>query len=129
MTFNPEAMQIIITPQIRVSLEHNPAEGVQQHETSPIQSDIPLVWVQDGLDFRLDITLPSSSMLEILFPLDLESLHVNGELAWGKSMEQSDGNSLTQVEILPSGLHFKCTAGGALHILATFTAKGEPLRS
>jgi hypothetical protein len=128
MSRKSEAMQIVITPQVCVSLQPYTASN-EQHEPKPIQSDIPMVWVQDGMDFRLDITLPNLSVLEILFPMDIETLHVNGKTIWGKSVEPSGRNSGTQVQVLSSGLQLTCTSGGPLHILATFSAKSEPRRS
>ena len=128
MSFPSEARQILITPQICVSVGqitalHPPKEG------KPIQSDIPMVWVQDGLDFRLDITLPSPSGLEILFPSDVETLYINGEMVWGNAGEHKAVLESVQVEKVSAGLQLTCRAGGALHILATFADKGEPKRN
>jgi len=128
MSFHSEAMQILITPQICVSVEQITAIHPPQ-EPRPIQSDIHMVWVQDGLDFRLDITLPSPSGLEILFPSDVETLYINGEMVWGNAAEQPAVVESVQVEKVSAGLQLTCGAGGALHILATFVDKGEPKRN
>ena len=128
MSFPSEARQILITPQICVSVEQTTAIHPPQ-EPKPIQSDIPMVWVQDGLDFRLDITLPSPSGLEILFPIDVETLYVNGEMVWGNAAEHTAVLESIRVEKIPAGLQLTCGAGGALHILATFVDKSEPKRN
>jgi hypothetical protein len=128
MSFPSEARQILITPQICVSVEQIPAIHPPQ-EPKPTQSDIPMVWVQDGLDFRLDITLPSPSRLEILFPSDVETLYINGEMIWGNAPEHTTVAESVQVEKLSAGLQLTCGTGGALHILATFVDKSEPKRN
>ena len=128
MSLPSEAMQILITPQICVSIERTRAIHPPQ-EPKPIQSDIPMVWVQDGLDFRLDITLPSPSGLEILFPSEVETLYINGELVWGNTPEHTAFVESARVEKVPAGLQLTYGAGGALHILATFVDKSEPKRN
>lgn len=131
MSDSREQTQIVICPKVCIPVEHYTA-GSQQTEPRLIQSNIPMAWTQDGMDFRLDITLPLQSALEIWFPLDVELLHVNGEIIWKKSEERSliaDGAAV-QVHLTgPSGLSLTCNAGGALHILATFAEKGEPRRN
>ena len=128
MSFPSEARQILIIPQICVSVEQTTAVHPPQ-EPKPIQSDIPMVWVQDGLDFRWDITLPSPSGLEILFPSEVETLYINGEMVWGNAAEHSVVVESVQVEKITAGLQLTCHAGGSLHILATFADKGEPKRN
>ena len=128
MSCPSEARQILITPQICVSVEQITALHPPK-ERKPIQSDIPMVWVQDGLDFRLDITLPSPSGLEILFPSDVETLYINGEMVWANAPEHTAIAESVQVEKVSAGLQLTCSAGGALHILATFADKGEPKRN
>jgi hypothetical protein len=128
MSFHPEEMQIVITPRVYVSLgEH--ADVSHKPESKPIQSNIPMAWIQDGTDFRLDITLPDPSVLEILFPMTVEMIHINGEIVWRKSAGPSVTVFGTQVEVISAGLQLTCTAGGALHILATFADKSEPMRN
>jgi len=128
MSFHFEARQILITPQICVSVEQTTAAHPTQ-EPKPIQSDIPMVWVQDGLDFRLDITLPSPSGLEILFPSDVETLYINGDMVWGNEPQHVAVVESVQVEKVSAGLQLTYGAGGALHILATFVDKSEPRRN
>ena len=128
MPFPSEARQILITPQICVSIERTTAIHPPQ-EPKPIQNDIPMVWVQDGLDFRLDITLPRPSGLEILFPIDVETLYINGEMVWGNPVKHTVVAESVQVERVSAGVQLTCGAGGALHILATFVDKGEPKRN
>jgi hypothetical protein len=114
---NREIMQIVIAPQINVLLEpYTDATQLQEHK--PIQREIPMVWVQDGADFRLDITLPNSSVLDVLFPEKLESLHVNGETIWEKSLVHPAIAPGIHLEMTPSGLRLTCTSKGVIHILA-----------
>ncbi len=110
-------LRVVIAPQIYISLEPGLA-AVQQPDYQPIQREIPVVWTQDGADFRLDISLPDSTMLDILFPAQIESLHVNGATLWALSDEPCATLSGTQVQMTPAGLRLTSTTGGALHILA-----------
>ena len=117
MSFPRDEMQIVIATKVYVRLEQ-PTSTSKQPAHEAIRKEIPVVWVLDDADFRLDINLPEPSLLDILFPVDVESLHVNGETIWGKALAQSANTTQTRVEMTSSGLRFTCTSGGALHILA-----------
>lgn len=108
--------QIVICPQIHVPLQ--PPAETSPESAAPTQAEIPVAWVQDGADFRLDIHLPEGALLEILFPVPFESLHVNGETVWNSSGAQASRMPGVEVEIWPNGLRLACTSGGAFHILA-----------
>jgi hypothetical protein len=108
---------IIIAPQIYVSLEaQDPPDLVQ--ETKPRTTEITMVWIQDGNDFRLDINLPDSSVLDLYFSTQVGSLHINGETIWENNTPHAVGVSGVHVEMTPVGLRLTCTTCGMLHILA-----------
>lgn len=108
--------QIIISPQIFVNLE--PQETSLNQEIQPRRTEIPMVWIQDGDSFRLDIELPNLSTLDVLFSAPVASLHVNGETVWSNNTVYADRNTGACVETSPLGLRLTCTSAGKLHILA-----------
>lgn len=117
MFSNREGMQIVIAPQIYVTLEHQ-GDANKKDASKPKQMKIPMAWIQDGGDFRLDVTLPDSSVLDVLFPAQVESLHVNGETVWEKSTIHVATASGIHLEITSTGLRLTCKAKGSIHILA-----------
>jgi hypothetical protein len=119
--------QIIISPQIFVNLE--PQETSLNQEIQPRRTEIPMVWIQDGDSFRLDIVLPNFSTLDVLFSAPVASLHVNGETVWSNNTVYADRIAGACVESTALGLRFTCTSGGKLHILALgVTAKTSRVR-
>lgn len=123
----PES-HIIIAPQIYVSLEPQDALDPDQ-ETRPRQTEIPMVWIQDGNNFRLDINLPDSSVLDIYFSSQVMSLHINGETIWENNTSHAVRLTGAHVEKTPAGLRLTCTSSGSIHILARCILKentGQP---
>lgn len=108
---------IIIAPQIYVSLEHRKSANASQ-EPAPRQTHIPMVWIQDGDNFRLDIDLPERSVLDIYFSSQVGSLHINGETIWENHASHAVGMAGAHAVMTPGGLRLTCTSGGPLHILA-----------
>ena len=124
MNLKPSRRHIIIAPQIYVSLESQES-GPANREAHPKKTKIPMVWMQDGDNFRLDIELPVSSVLDVLIASFVTSLHVNGETIW---MNNSAHNVLmtgAHVESTPDGLRLTCTSGGSIHILACTVADAD----
>jgi hypothetical protein len=108
--------QIIISPQIFVTLEPQETSIIQ--EIQPRRTEIPMVWIQDGNSFRLDIELPNFSTLDVLFSAPVDSLHVNGETIWSNNTVYAGSIAGACVETSPLGLRLTCSSGGKLHILA-----------
>ena len=117
MNFAAHQDHIIIAPQIYVSLEPQDASGLIQ-EIKPRQTEIPMVWIQDGSNFRLDINLPEASVLDMYFSALVDSLHINGETIWENNTPHAVGITGAHAEMTPSGLRLTCTTCGTLHILA-----------
>ncbi len=115
---------VIIAPQIYVSLA--PQVTVENREVQPKRTEIPMTWIQDGDNFRLDINLPDSSVLDVSFSLPVRSLHVNGETIWENNTVHAVQIAGTHVEESVNGLRLTCTSGGSLHILAR-SALPEPV--
>ncbi|HNB52757.1 MAG TPA: hypothetical protein PK530_12485 [Anaerolineales bacterium] len=115
---------IIIAPQIYISLD--PQETTENREAQPKRTEIPMTWIQDGDNFRLDIDLPKSSVLDVSFSLPVASLHVNGETIWSNNTVHAVQIAGAHVEESVSGLRLTCTSGGSIHILAR-SAIPEPV--
>lgn len=107
---------VIIAPQIYISLD--PEETEEGREVQPRRTEIPMTWIQDGDNFRLDIDLPKSSVLDVNFSLPVASLHINGETIWANNTVHAVQVTGTHVEESAKGLRLTCTSGGSLHILA-----------
>jgi hypothetical protein len=107
---------IIIAPQIYVSLEPQTAEDSQ--DLKPKRTEIPMIWIQDGNSFRLDIDLPDSSTLDVTFCSPMTSLHVNGETIWENNLIHAVTMAGTHAEMTPAGLRITCTSGGSIHLFA-----------
>jgi hypothetical protein len=117
MDQKPSHRHIVIVPQIYISLE--PSESLDlNRETSPRRTEIPMVWLQDDRNFRLDIDLPISSVLDLVITASIASLHVNGETIWANNRPHSIQMTGAHVESTPDGLRLTCTSGGQIHILA-----------
>ncbi len=117
MDLNTRQKHIIIAPQIFVTLDpQEPQEfGV---ETSPRRTEIPMVWTQEGSNFRLDINLPEASVLDMYFGTTVASLHVNGETIWENNEAHAVQIPGANVVVTPAGMRFTCTSSGPLHILS-----------
>ncbi|MCB9420046.1 MAG: hypothetical protein H6667_09590 [Ardenticatenaceae bacterium] len=125
MVSDSQQLQIVVIPKVFVPYK-NDVRLNKKEKSSLIHNNIPMIWIQDGLEFRLDVTLPEASTLEVLFPPIAETLTVNGRMVWKKSLGQLFPSEETQAEEKPTGLILKCNSGGALHILATFQEKTKP---
>lgn len=112
----PARNHVLIVPQIYVPLE--PQGGPDTPEAHPRRAEIPMTWIQDDFGFRLDIDLPDSSALDLVFAAPVSSLHVNGETIWAEQMAHPIGLRGVHVENTPRGLRLTCTAAGRLHVLA-----------
>ena len=117
MNFAVHEDHIIIAPQIYISLEPHDSSDLNQ-EPKPRKTEIPMVWIQDGSNFRLDINLPEASVLDLYFSAQVGSLHINGETIWEGNTPHAVGISGTHAEMTPSGLRLTCTSCETLHILA-----------
>ncbi len=107
---------VLIAPQIYVPLEaRGPSDS---SEILPRRAEIPMTWIQDDFGFRLDIELPGSSSLDLVFAAPLASLHVNGETLWADRMAHPVRLQGVHVEHTPVGLRLTCTCAGRLHVLA-----------
>jgi hypothetical protein len=116
MNFDTRQKHIIIAPQIYVALE--PQEPLLYgEETPPRRTEIPMTWIQDGSNFRLDINLPDSSVLDVVFATTVSSLYVNGEIIWENNTVHAVQIPGTHVENSPAGLRLTCTSGGSIHLL------------
>ncbi len=106
---------VLIAPQIFV-----PLDGAAATQTPELRrAEVPMTWTWDeGFGFRLDIVLPDSSTLDLVFPTSLSSLHVNGETIWADGADQPAHCPGVRVEQSPLGLRLTCTAAGPLHVLA-----------
>lgn len=107
---------IIIAPQIFVALE--PVRAEDSQDQKPERTEIPMTWIQDGNNFRLDIDLPDSSTLDVTFCSPITSLHVNGETIWENNLIHIVSLAGTYVEKTPAGLRITCTSGGSIHLFA-----------
>ena len=117
MNTQPGRKFIIIAPQIYVSLE--PQEQFDfSEEIKPRRTEIPMVWIQDGDNFRLDIDLPESSVLDVVFNPSADSLHINGETIWASNTAHAVQFAGAHVEMSPGGLRLTCSCSGSIHILA-----------
>jgi hypothetical protein len=116
MNQKPSKKHIIIAPQIYISLEPQETAGVHR-EAQPKKTKIPMVWIQDGDNFRLDIELPVSSVLDIVVASPVISLHINGETIWSNNSVHAVQMTGTHVEDTADGLRLTCTSGGSIHIL------------
>lgn len=112
----PARNHVLIVPQIYVPLE--PQGGSDAPEALPRRAEIPMTWIQDEFGFRLDIDLPDSSTLDLVFAAPVSSLHVNGETIWAGQTVHRIGLQGVHVENTPRGLRLTCTAAGRLHVLA-----------
>jgi hypothetical protein len=122
MNQRPSRKHIIIAPQIYVSLE--PDASTHTHrDVQPRKTKIPMVWLQDGDNFRLDIELPLSSVLDVVMAAPVVSLHVNGETIWMNNSVHAVQMTGVHVEDTPDGLRLTCTSGGSIHILACIAAE------
>ena len=108
---------VIIAPQIYVSLDPQDPFDFSE-EAAPRRTEIPMVWIQDGDNFRLDIDLPESSVLDVIFYPCVDSLHINGETIWGNNTVHSVQIPGAHVEMSPGGLRLTCSSSGSIHILA-----------
>ncbi len=117
MDTRPGQRHVIIAPQIYISMEAEESFDLNE-EVKPRRTEIPMVWIQDGSNFRLDIDLPESSVLDVIFSPSVDSLHVNGETIWEHNTPHTIQRSGVHVEIMPAGLRLTCTYSGSIHILA-----------
>ncbi len=117
--------QVIISPQIYVSMDPRNLVDFGE-ETQPRRAEIPMVWMQDGDNFRLDIDLPHSSVLDVLFSPAVDSLHINGETIWENATAHAVRLTGVHVEVTPAGLRLTCTSSGAMHILARCMLDAAP---
>jgi hypothetical protein len=108
---------IVIAPQIYIALEP-PESQAYAGENPPTVAEIPMIWIQDGHNFRLDIDLPISSVLDLIIVTAISSLHVNGETIWANGRTHSIQMTGAHVESTDDGLRLTCTSGGKIHILA-----------
>ncbi len=125
MNQKPSKKHIIIAPQIYVSLEPQETVGVRR-EAQPKKTKIPMVWIQDGDNFRLDIELPVSSVLDVVIASPVTSLHINGETIWSNNSVHGVQMTGAHVEDTVDGLRLTCTSGGSIHILACIAAESDP---
>lgn len=109
---------ILIVPQIYVSLEEPQDPFDFSEEIKPRRTEIPMVWIQDGDNFRLDIQLPESSVLDVVFYPSVDSLHINGETIWASNTTHAVQVPGAHVEMSPGGLRLTCSRSGSIHILA-----------
>ena len=77
-----------------------------------------MIWIQDGSNFRLDINLPESSVLDVYFATQVGSLHINGETIWENNTPHAVKITGAHAEMTPGGLRLTCTSGGSIHIFA-----------
>jgi len=117
MDTRPGRKHVIIAPQIYVSLEPQDPFDFSE-EIKPRRTEIPMVWIQDGDSFRLDIDLPESSVLDVVFYPLVDSLHINGETIWAANTAHAVQLAGAHVEISPGGLRLTCSCSGSIHILA-----------
>ncbi len=126
MDTGPGHRQIIISPQIYVPLgppaSADPVAGAQLCRT-----EIPIAWLQEGDNFRLDIELPQFSTLELVFAASVASLHVNGETVWANDAIQPIRLGGVQVKRTAAELRLTCTNGGTLHVLALGVVSALPV--
>ncbi len=116
MLIMPARNHVLIVPQIYVPLE--PQGSPDASEALPRRAEVPMTWIQDDFGFRLDIDLPDSSALDLVFAAPVSSLHVNGETIWAEQVVHQIGLQGVRVENTPEGLRLTCTASGRLHVLA-----------
>lgn len=124
MENNPRQKHIIIAPQIFVTLDPQEPQNFGE-EISPRRTEIPMVWIQEGGNFRLDINLPEASVLDVYFSTTVSSLHVNGETIWENNMALAIQVPGVHIVDTPAGLRFTCNSSGQLHIL-TRGVTGQP---
>lgn len=122
MNFPASQKHIIIAPQIYVTLDPQQLSAAP-HDVQPKKTKIPMVWMQDGDNFRLDIDLPAASALDVVIASPVISLHVNGETIWMNDVAHSVRFTGAHVEDTADGLRLTCTSGGSIHILACLNAK------
>ena len=118
MVLNSEAKQIIVAPQVFVSLEPEFKTGGALSETGPNRIDIGVAWSWDETNFRMDVTLPQAGALNIMLPLKVDTVYVNGVIVWDKEGLHKTGIGTTTVAPAESGLLLNFAAGGSYHILA-----------
>ncbi len=116
MDFNTRQKHIIIAPQIYVTLDPQEPFNLGE-EIPPRRTEIPMTWIQEGSNFRLDINLPEASVLDVYFATNVASLHVIGETIWENNTVHAVQIPGVHVVDTPAGLRFTCTSSGALHIL------------
>ena len=122
MNQKPSQRHIIIAPQIYISLEPQ-GDALVRREAQPEKTKIPMVWIQDGDNFRLDIELPVSSVLDVIIASPVTSLFINGETIWMNNSAHPVQMTGAYAEDTPGGLRLTCTAGGPIHILACIEAE------
>ena len=116
MVVHSEAKQIIVAPQVFVSLQPD-LTAAGNIETNPNRVDIGVAWSWDEANFRMDVTLPQAGALNIVFPLKVDTVYINGEIVWdNKGPHKVVGT--TTVEADGTGLLLNFAAGGSYHILA-----------
>jgi hypothetical protein len=96
-------------------------EQAQVDESEEIKlrrTEIPMVWFQDGDNFRLDIELPQSSVLDVIFAPSVDTVHINGETVWENHTAHAVQLIGVHAEASPAGVRLTCTSSGAIHILA-----------
>lgn len=117
MDTQPGPRHIIISPQIYVSLDsQSPVDFSDDIELRRVE--IPMVWIQEGDNFRLDIELPQSSVLDVTFTPTVDSLHINGETIWENNTAHAVRLTGVHIEATPAGVRLTCTSSGSIHILA-----------
>jgi hypothetical protein len=124
MVFVDHKPHVVIAPQIYVPLGADDL-AANGEEPQPRRTEIPMVWTQEGGDFRLDINLPDSSVLDVYFTTPLGSLYLNGETIWENGVIFSSRGGGVHAEVTPGGLRLTCTKSGSIHILARCMAEAE----
>lgn len=116
MVTTPARSHVLIAP--RLSLPLGSQNAAEAREALPRHADIAMTWAQDEFGFRLDIDLPESSMLDLVFSEAPVSVHVNGETIWADQCVQPILRADIDVEVLKPGLRLSFTSSGQLHVLA-----------
>jgi len=117
MVVHSETKQIIVAPQVFVSLQPD-LKTAESSGTAPNRVDIGVAWSWDEANFRMDVTLPQAGALNIIFPLKVDTVYVNGEIVWDNKGLHATSIGTTTVEPDGAGLLLNFAAGGSYHILA-----------
>lgn len=82
--------------------------------------EMPMSWVQDGSDLRIDITLPGETKFSLSLPQKVKNLFINGETIWKDFERISSNSSQFILEQNTSEFKFVSEIEGSLHILVQF---------